>query len=135
MPFPALWLPFAIWLLMGYIGSIPLDLEDAAMIDGCGRLQTLVRIVLPLSRPALVAVAVFSLGRAWSEFLFAYSLISSERLMTVPVGLAQIMFGDVVPWGELTAAAMVMSGPALLLYLTGQRYMVGGLTAGSTKGG
>ncbi len=133
--YPTFGLPFALWLMMGYYSSIPEELEAAALIDGCNRFQTFFKVVLPLTKPALMAVALFGVTQAWSEFLFAYVMIHSESRMTIPVGLAQMIIGDVLPWGELTAAALIMAVPVLIIYSVGQRFMVAGLTAGAIKGG
>jgi multiple sugar transport system permease protein len=135
LSYPTFGLPFAIWLMMGYYSSIPEELEAAALIDGCNRFQTFYKVVLPLVKPALLAVALFGVTQAWSEFLFAYVMIQSESKMTIPVGLAQMIIGDVLPWGELSAAALIMAVPVLTLYSVGQRFMVAGLTAGAVKGG
>lgn len=135
LSYPTFGLPFAIWLMMGYYSSIPEELEAAALIDGCNRFQTFFKVVLPLTKPALLAVALFGVTQAWSEFLFAYVFINSESKMTIPVGLAQMITGDVLPWGELSAAALLMAIPVLILYSLGQRFMVAGLTAGAVKGG
>ncbi|MBC7236882.1 MAG: ABC transporter permease subunit [Chloroflexi bacterium] len=133
--YPTFGLPFATWLMMGYYSSIPEELEAAALIDGCNRFQTFFLVVLPLTRPALLAVALFGVTQAWSEFLFAYVMIHSESRMTIPVGLAQMIIGDVLPWGVLCAAALIIAIPVLALYSLGQRFMVAGLTAGAVKGG
>ncbi len=133
--YPTFALPFAIWLMMGYYASIPEELEAAALVDGCNRFQAFIRVVLPLTKPALLAVFLFGVTSAWSEFLFAYVMITKESQMTVPVGLSQMILGDVLPWGELCAAALIMSVPVFILYTLGQKYMVGGLTAGAVKGG
>ncbi|MEM7028395.1 MAG: ABC transporter permease subunit, partial [Chloroflexota bacterium] len=126
-------LPFAIWLMMGYYATIPEELEQAGLIDGCNRFQVFFRIVLPLTKPALMAIFLFGVTNAWNEFLFAFILISSERLMTLPVGLGQMIIGDVLPWGELTAAAVITFIPVFLIYTVGQRFMVEGLAAGAVK--
>ncbi|HRJ41679.1 MAG: ABC transporter permease subunit [Caldilineaceae bacterium] len=128
-------LPFAIWLMMGYYASIPRELEDAGLIDGCNRFQVFWRIVLPLTKPALMAIFLFGVTNAWHEYLFAYILISKQSLMTLPVGLGMMIIGDVQPWGELTGASMIMAIPVFILYSIGQRFMVAGLTAGAVKGG
>ena len=128
-------LPFAIWLMMGYYASIPRELEEAALIDGCNRFQVFWRIVLPLTKPALMAIFLFGVTNAWNEYLFAYVLISKQTLMTLPVGLGLMIVGDVQPWGELTAASLLMAIPIFILYSLGQRFMVAGLTAGAVKGG
>ena len=128
-------LPFAIWLMMGYYASIPRELEEAGLIDGANRLQVFFRIVLPLTKPALMAIFLFGVTNAWHEYLFAFILISRESLMTLPVGLGQMIIGDVQPWGELTGASLIMAIPVFLIYAVGQRFMVAGLTAGAVKGG
>lgn len=128
-------LPFAIWLMMGYYASIPKELEDAGLIDGCNRFQVFWRIVLPLTKPALMAIFLFGVTNAWHEYLFAYILISKQSLMTLPVGLGMMIIGDVQPWGELTGASMIMAVPVFILYAVGQKFMVAGLTAGAVKGG
>ena len=119
---------------MGYYASIPGELDDAARIDGCSPFQTLSRVIVPLSKPALMAAFLFGISQAWSEFLYAMTFIVSESKMTLPLGLAQMIFGDVLPWGELSAAALIMAVPVLIIYTIGQRFMVSGLIAGSIKG-
>ncbi|NLT74108.1 MAG: ABC transporter permease subunit [Chloroflexi bacterium] len=133
--YPTFGLPFATWLMMGYYSTIPEELEAAALIDGCNRFQAFFRVVLPLIKPALLATMLYGVTQAWSEFLFAYVMIHSESRMTIPVGLAQMIIGDVLPWGELSAAALIMAIPVLAIYTIGQRFMVAGLTAGAIKGG
>jgi multiple sugar transport system permease protein len=125
--------PFAAWLLMGYFRSIPVELEEAAMVDGASRLTALLRIVLPLSGPALVVVAVFAFTLSWNEFLYAFVLIQSPTRMTAPVGLFSYLNGDTTYWGQMMAAATVMSAPPLLLYFFGQRWVISGWTAGAVK--
>ncbi len=132
--YPTFMMPFATWVLLGYYRSIPEDLEDAAMIDGATRLGAFVRITLPLAAPALLAVTLFSFTNAWNEFLFAFVFITSERLFTLPVGLQQLVFGDIYPWGQLMAASLLMAIPVVVMYIYAQKYMVEGLTAGSVKG-
>jgi multiple sugar transport system permease protein len=132
--YPTFMMPFATWLLMGYYRSIPEDLELAAMVDGATRLQAFVKVTLPLTAPALLAVTLFSFTSAWKEFLFAFVFITNERLMTLPVGLAQTIYGDIYPWGLLMAASLLISIPVVIFYMWGQRFMIAGLTAGSIKG-
>jgi multiple sugar transport system permease protein len=128
-------LPFALWLMMGYYTSIPTELEDAGLIDGCNRFQVFFKIVLPLTKPALMAIFLFGVTSAWHEYLFAYVLVTRESLMTLPVGLGQMIIGDVLPWGELTGASILMAIPVFIIYSAGQKFMVAGLTAGAVKGG
>ena len=133
--YPTFSLPFALWLMMGYYAGIPEELEDAALIDGCTRFQVFFKVVLPLTKPALLTVLLFGVTQAWNEFMFAFVFIFSESKMTLPVGLGQMIIGDVLPWGELAAAAILMAIPVFLFYTLGQRFMVEGLTAGAVKGG
>jgi multiple sugar transport system permease protein len=132
--YPSVVLPFAVWLMMGYYRSIPEELEDAAMIDGCSRFGAFFRVVLPLTRPALLAVALFAVTQSWNEFLYAYTFIRSNEVFTLPVGLAQLIVGDVQPWGVLMAASLLTAVPVVVIYMLGQKFMVAGLTAGSVKG-
>jgi multiple sugar transport system permease protein len=132
--YPSVVLPFATWLMMGYYRAIPEELEDAAMIDGCNRFQAFYKVVLPLVRPALLAVALFSVTQAWNEFLYAKTFLRSTEVFTLPVGLGQLIVADVQPWGELMAAALLTAAPVVIIYMLGQRFMVAGLTAGSVKG-
>jgi multiple sugar transport system permease protein len=132
--YPTFMMPFATWVLLGYYRSIPEDLEDAAMIDGATRLVAFLRITLPLAAPALLAVTLFAFTNAWNEFLFAFVFITSETLFTLPVGLQQLVFGDIYPWGQLMGASLMMAIPVVIMYIYAQKYMVEGLTAGSVKG-
>jgi len=132
--YPSVVLPFATWLMMGYYRSIPEELEDAALIDGCNRFQAYYKVVLPLVRPALLAVALFAVTQAWNEFLYAYMFLRSNEVFTLAVGLNQLIVGDVQPWGMLMAASLLTALPVVIIYMLGQRFMVAGLTAGSVKG-
>jgi multiple sugar transport system permease protein len=134
LAYPTFLMPFACWLLMGYYRSIPEELEEAALIDGCNRFQAWYRIVLPLTLPALMAVALFAVTNAWNEFLFAFVFIQSNDATTLPVGLGRLIVGDVFAWGPIMAASLAMSIPVVAFYAFAQRYLVEGLTAGSVKG-
>lgn len=132
--YPTFLMPFATWVMLGYYRSIPEDLEDAAMIDGATRLGAFLRVTLPLAMPALLTVTLFAFTNAWNEFLFAFVFLTSEKLFTLPVGLQQLVFGDIYPWGQLMGASLMMAIPVVIIYIAAQRYMVEGLTAGSVKG-
>jgi multiple sugar transport system permease protein len=132
--YPSFVLPFATWMMMGYYRSIPEEIEDAAMIDGCNRLQAFFLVVLPLVRPALLAVALLAFTASWNEFLYAFTFLRSRELYTLPVGLSQLIVGDIQPWGLLMAASLLTAVPVAALYIVAQRLMVAGLTAGSLKG-
>jgi multiple sugar transport system permease protein len=133
--YPTFMMPFATWLLLGYYRSIPEELEHAAMVDGATRLQAFLKVTLPLTKPALLAVALFAFTAAWKEFLYAFVFIRSDHLKTLTVGMATTIYGDIYPWGLLMAAALVISIPVVILYMSAQRFMVAGLTAGAIKGG
>lgn len=134
LTYPTFLMPFATWVMMGYFRSIPVELEEAAMIDGANRLTAFWRITLPLAAPALLSITLFAFTNAWNEFLFAFVFITSETLKTLPVGLQLLVFGDIYPWGQLMAASLMMAIPVVIVYISAQRYLVGGLTAGSIKG-
>ncbi|MBI4921921.1 MAG: ABC transporter permease subunit [Devosia nanyangense] len=132
--YPTFLLPFATWVLLGYFRSIPVELEEAAMIDGASRFYIFLRITLPLAAPALLSVTLFAFTNAWNEFLFAFVFITSESLRTLPIGLQSMVVGDILPWGRLMAASLLTAVPVALLYMYAQRYLVGGLTVGAVKG-
>jgi len=132
--YPTFLMPFATWVMLGYYRSLPVDLEDAAMIDGASRLGAFLRITLPLAAPALLSVTLFAFTNAWNEFLFAFVFITSESLKTLPIGLQLLVFGDIYPWGQLMSASLLMAIPVMVIYIYAQRYLVEGLTAGSVKG-
>jgi multiple sugar transport system permease protein len=125
--------PFSTWMLMGYFKTLPVELEEAALVDGASRLTALWRIVLPLAAPAVVVCAVFAFTLSWSEFLYALVLVQAKEKMTAPIGLTAYVVGDTFYWGQMMAAATIMSIPPLLLYLFGQRWVVQGWTAGAVK--
>ncbi|MCC6630178.1 MAG: carbohydrate ABC transporter permease [Chloroflexi bacterium] len=127
-------LPFSIWMLKGYFDTIPIELEEAALVDGCTRLRVLRHIVLPLSLPGLTVTAMFAFVLAWNDLVLAITLNSNPELRTVAVGLASFVGEYGTPWGQIMAASAVSSLPILLLFLFLQRYLLYGLTAGAVKG-
>lgn len=132
--YPTFLMPFACWLLMGYYRSVPEELEEAALIDGCGKFQAFYKIVLPLVLPALIAVALFAVTSSWNEFLFAFVFTQSDAATTLPVGMGRWVMGDVFAWGQIMAASLMMSVPVVVFFAEAQRFLVEGLTAGSVKG-
>ncbi|WP_199551526.1 carbohydrate ABC transporter permease [Streptomyces sp. N35] len=125
-------LPFSIWMLIGYFSSIPRDLDEAAMVDGCGPLGALFRVVVPASVPGIVAVAVYAFMTAWGEVLFA-SVMTNETTRTLSVGLKAYATENNVYWNQVMAASLVVSVPVVAGFLLLQRYLVAGLTAGAVK--
>jgi multiple sugar transport system permease protein len=126
--------PFVMLLMINYFATLPVELEEAAQVDGCGRLQTLVRIVMPLAVPGLVAGCLFAFISAWNHFLFAYLLTSTNDVKTLPVILRQMALGEPAVWGVSTAAAVLTTLPPAVLFLAFQRLLIGGLSAGAVKG-
>ena len=126
-------LPLSIWMLVGYFNSIPRELEEAAMVDGTTAVGALFRILVPISMPGIVAVAIFSFMTAWGEVLFA-SALTTEATRTLAIGLRNYASQSNVYWNQLMAAAIVVSIPVVAGFLALQKYLVQGLTAGGVKG-
>ena len=126
-------IPFCTWMLMGYFRGMPVELEEQAMVDGCTKIGAMLRILLPLSAPGLVASAIFSFTLAWNEFLLALVITMDQSTMTVPIKLSMMVVGDQYIWGQLMAGAVLASIPVGLLYFIGQRFVVQGLAAGAVK--
>lgn len=127
-------IPFCTWMLIGYFRGIPPEMEQAAMIDGATRLQSLRLVLLPMAAPGLVAAAVFTFTLAWNEFLYALVFITSASYRTLPVGLAGLIRGDIYLWGPMMAGSVLAAIPVMLLYSLANRFIVQGLAAGAVKG-
>ncbi|MBD0416860.1 carbohydrate ABC transporter permease [Oryzicola mucosus] len=127
-------LPIVIWMLYGYFLSLPVEVEHAARIDGYTALGTLRRVVLPLSKPALVAAALFVLVFAWNDFVVAVTMTSSESVRTFPVAVYFYLGFYGREWGPLLAAAVISIIPIILIFIVLQRYFISGLTGGGVKG-
>jgi len=132
--YPSFTVPFVTWLLMGYFESIPVELEESAMIDGATRFGAFWRVVLPLSAPGVLAAGLYAFTQSWNEFLYALVFITDVKLRTLPVGLSSFITGDVYGWGFLMAGAVLTTLPVIAAYIYLQKYMVEGLTAGGVKG-
>jgi multiple sugar transport system permease protein len=126
--------PFATWLMMGYFRSVPVELEEAALVDGCSRFGSLVRVILPMSLPALAVVAFFAFTQSWNEFLYANVFVNSVEVRTITTGLTLFVVEDVFFWGPMMGASFLSALPPLILYLIFQRWVVKGLTLGGVKG-
>ena len=127
-------LPFMIWTLRGFVANVPVELEEAAMIDGCTRVEAFLRVVLPLIGPGLVATAIFGFIQAWNEYIIAYVLLASPENQTLTVWLASFTTNHGPEWGPLMAAATLTGLPVVAFFLILQRWLAGGLTAGAVKG-
>ncbi|MFD4958727.1 carbohydrate ABC transporter permease [Microbacterium sp. NPDC058389] len=127
-------LPFTVWNLRGFVVNLPIELEEAAMIDGCSRFQAIVRVVLPLLAPGIVATSIFAFINAWDDYLFAYVLMRSQQNYTLPVWLVSFSTSNQIDYGATIAASVIFSLPVLVFFLLIQRKLVSGLTAGAVKG-
>lgn len=126
-------LPFSIVMLRSYLNGIPVEIDEQAMIDGCTRSRALWTVVLPLAKPGIAAVAIYSFIMAWNEVLFA-SVLTGKQTRTVAVGIMDFVTATGANWGGMMAACIVISIPVLILFTSMQKYIVEGLVAGATKG-
>ena len=127
-------LPFSVWMLIGFFRSIPREIDEAAMMDGASVLQTFVRVVLPLARPGLVAVALFTFLIAWNSYVWALVLTTDASMFVLSVGIANMVGEYRVQWNELMAASVVAALPVMVLYSLLERHLVNAITAGAVKG-
>jgi ABC-type glycerol-3-phosphate transport system permease component len=134
LPYLTFAMPLTVWLLVGFFRQLPRSLEEAALVDGAGRLRTIREIVLPLSWPGLATTAIITFIYCWNEFLFALSFTLGPERQTVPVAIALFRGQYQVPWGQILAAAVLATAPVAVLVLAFQRRIVSGLTAGAVKG-
>jgi len=125
--------PFSVWLMQGFFDSVPMALDEAAAIDGAGRMRTLLTIVLPLIGPGIATISIYAFIMAWTEFAFSSVLISSDELRTLPIGLNAIMGQYTVRWGWTTAGAVLTLLPVVIFFAFVGKYFVKGLTAGAVK--
>ena len=133
--YPTFLVPFCTWLLIGYFRTVPKEIEECALVDGCTRIQALWYIILPIAVPGLVCAALFAFTLSWNEFIYALTFTSSSDEITASVGVTQeLIRGDIYYWGQLMAGAMLGSIPIVILYVFFLDYYVSGLTAGAVKG-
>jgi len=126
--------PFCTWLLMGYFLSVPVELEEAGLVDGCSRLGVLFRIVMPVTLPALAVTAFFSFTLSWNEYLYASVFITDVNAKTIPTGIPSFIIEDVFFWGPMMASTVLSVIPPLAVYFVFQRWLLTGLTLGAVKG-
>lgn len=127
-------IPLCTWLLKGFFDQIPIDLEEAAWLDGASRLGALRRVALPAARPGIVAAGIFVFIAAWDEFIYALTFTSSDEVRTLPIGLNRFLTAYEIEWQHLAAGTVLVTIPVVLLFLLVQRQIAGGLLAGATKG-
>ena len=133
--YPTFLVPFCTWLLMGYFRTIPKEIEECALVDGCTRIKALLRIVLPVAIPGIITAALFSFTLAWGEYLYSTTFVTDSMEKTIPSAVVgELIRGDVYHWGGLMAGALLGSIPIALIYVIFLDYYVSGLMAGATKG-
>ncbi|WP_228552294.1 carbohydrate ABC transporter permease [Gracilibacillus salitolerans] len=126
--------PIITWMLKGFFDTIPIEIEESAMLDGCNKFYLIIRIMLPLSVPAIVSAGIYALVHAWSEFVLTFTFVSDDSMRTLSTGVFNFMGLWIVDWGRLMAAAILIIIPIAIVFTFIQKYLVSGLTAGSTKG-
>jgi ABC-type glycerol-3-phosphate transport system permease component len=127
-------LPFCVWMLKGYFDTVPVELEEAAMIDGCSRVGAIRRVFLPIASPGIAAVALFAFTSAWQEFMFALTMMKEQTMYPLSVAINFFVGpAGTVEWGNIMAMAVLIIVPSLIFFLFMQRYIVAGLTAGAVK--
>jgi ABC-type glycerol-3-phosphate transport system permease component len=134
MAYTAFCLPFNLWMLRTFFQSIPVDIEEAAMIDGANRFQAVVHVVFPLALPGVVATGIFTFILAWNDYIFARVLLSADELKTLPVGIADLYNASVVDWGMIMASGLLVIAPIAGVFVFIQKYLVAGWGAGGVKG-
>ena len=127
-------LPFSVWMLIGFFRSIPREIDEAAIVDGASRLAAFFRVILPLARPGLVAVALFTFLISWNAYVWALVLTTDPAMFVLSVGIANMVGEYRVQWNELMAAAMIAAAPVMVLYALLERHLVSAITAGAVKG-
>jgi multiple sugar transport system permease protein len=132
--YPTIAVPFCTWILIGYFSSIPRELDEAALIDGCNHLQMLLKIFIPVALPGLIAATIFAFTVAWAQFLYPLAFLYSEDQLVLTVGtVTTLIRGDVYHWGGLMAGALLAAAPPVILYAFLMDYYIAGLTSGATK--
>jgi ABC-type glycerol-3-phosphate transport system permease component len=134
LPNIAFTMPFCTWMMMGYFNTIPRELEQAAMIDGCTRSQYFTRVILPLSLPGISATVIYSFINVWNEYMFSLTLQTSEKMKTLTVGVGQMAGEYRTMWNEMMAADILASLPLIIAFMFFQKYFISTLTAGAVKG-
>ena len=134
LPYVTFSLPIVIWILASFFKELPVELEEAARVDGCNAWQTLTRIMVPLAAPGIFTAAILTFIYAWNEFFFALLILTQPEKQTLPLGIALFQGEFTIPWGELAAASVLATLPLVLMVLLFQRWIISGLSAGAVKG-
>ena len=132
--YPTIAVPFCTWILIGYFSSIPRELDEAALIDGCNHMQMLLKVFIPVALPGIIAATIFAFTVAWAQFLYPLAFLYSEDQLVLTVGtVTTLIRGDVYHWGGLMAGALLAAAPPVILYAFLMDYYIAGLTSGATK--
>ncbi len=135
LAFTSFALPFGVWMIKGFIDSVPVEIEEAAMVDGCSRIRAMFKVVLPLATPGIVATGIFAFLDAWNNLLFPLTLVTELPMKTLPPGMILYFTGQLrTDWGGMMATSFLTTLPIVLIFVLVQRYLVEGLTAGAVKG-
>jgi multiple sugar transport system permease protein len=135
IPYLMFTLPFSIWMLKGYFDTIPRELDESAKVDGCTRMQAMLRVIMPNVKPGLTATAIVTFIMAWDEYIISLVVMDKNSMRTLPVGMIQTFVGEfTIKWGQMMAASVLATIPVVLLFVFLSRYLIGGLLAGAVKG-
>jgi len=132
--YPTITIPYATWVLISYFQGTPREMEEAAEVDGATRRQIIWMIIFPIAKPSLVSTLIFSFTLCWSEYIYALVLINDKFERTITVALSSMLVADIIPWGSLSAGAVICALPIMIVYVFASKYIVTGLTMGSVKG-
>jgi len=133
LTYPTITIPYATWILITYFQNFPFEIEEAAWVDGASRRQTLLRVILPISFPSVMATFIFSFTLCWSEYIYALVIVNTKMQKTITLALADMLVADIIPWGPLMAGAVLATLPAIVIYTIASRYIVSGLSLGAVK--
>ena len=133
MLFRSFSVPYALWLLVGFFQTVPVEIEESARVDGANKLQVFLRVVLPIVAPGIVAVAIYTFINVWNEFLYSLIMMNSSNKMTVAVALRSLSGQEVLDWGVMMAASAIVVVPSVIFFMLIQKRIAGGLAAGAVK--
>lgn len=131
--YPTFTLPYVAWILIPHVQSIPVALEEAAMVDGCSHFMIMYRIIFPLALPGIISTTIFAFAMCWGEYLYALVNLTSATVQTFPLVISSLIYGDMPPWNQLMAGAIMACIPIIIIYMLASSSLVGGATAGGVK--
>ncbi len=131
--YPTFTLPYVAWILIPHVQSIPVALEEAAMVDGCSHFMIMYRIIFPLALPGIISTTIFAFAMCWGEYLYALVNLTSVTVQTFPLVISSLIYGDMPPWNQLMAGAIMACIPIIIIYMLASSSLVGGATAGGVK--